>query len=559
VLVATVALVLSACTGGSDDEGAGDDTPTGPTGRVPRGGTLVVGAEEEPDCADWLSSCASLGWGLYTMQEHTMPRVFDFAKRDGVWTEVPSILLTGEPVMTTPTPERGQTVTYMINPDAVWSDGEPITSTDFKYTWNEIVSGPDVYDPTGYNLIESIDDSNPKTAVVTFSRPYAAWKSLFGAFYGVLPSHLLSGQDRRIAMTNGYSWSGGPWIATWTKGENVELTPNPNWYGEKPKLDRVVFEFQASRDAEFAAFRRGELHAIYPEPELDTVRAIRRGIPNANASYTADTGNIEALWINNEREPFNSRAVRQAFAYAIDRDAIVQRLFGALDVTEAVNTINPPIQYRYSEPEAWARYDRDIKQVNRLMSGDGWTRNGDGIWEKGGRPAFFRITSTTGDPRRALTERIVRNQLRSAGFAVQVVNQSDDQLFLTTLPSGDYEVALYAQIATSMQPGLCSIFCTVNIPSPANNGLGQNYGRVSTAADGPLTEVAMNLDETARQEAAKQADVILAEEQVALPLDPLPNIMLWSKRIVGPVHDDPLLGMFANVHQWGLRKPARAS
>jgi peptide/nickel transport system substrate-binding protein len=109
-----------------------------------------------------------------------------------------------------------------------------------------------------------------------------------------------------------------------------------------------------------------------------------------------------------------------------------------------------------------------------------------------------------------------------------------------------------------MQPGLCSIFCTVNIPSPANNGLGQNYGRVSTAADGPLTEVAMNLDEAARQEAGKQADVILAEEQVALPLDPLPNIMLWSKRIVGPVHDDPLLGMFANVHQWGLRKPERA-
>ena len=54
--------------------------------------------------------------------------------------------------------------------------------------------------------------------------------------------------------------------------------------------------------------------------------------------------------------------------------------------------------------------------------------------------------------------------------------------------------------------------------------------------------------------AAKKADKILAEDQVSLPLDPLPNILLWSKKIVGPVHDDPILGMFGNINQWGLKK-----
>jgi hypothetical protein len=41
---------------------------------------------------------------------------------------------------------------------------------------------------------------------------------------------------------------------------------------------------------------------------------------------------------------------------------------------------------------------------------------------------------------------------------------------------------------------------------------------------------------------------------VALPLDPLPNLLLWSKRIVGPVHDDPILGLFANIDRWGLAR-----
>jgi peptide/nickel transport system substrate-binding protein len=356
---------------------------------------------------------------------------------------------------------------------------------------------------------------------------------------------------------DGYDWSGGPWLARWTKGSQVELTPNRNWYGEQPRLDRVVFEFQPSSTAQFRAFRRGDILAIYPEPTLEAVQAVRRGFPNANSAFTVDTGNVEAIWINNEQPPFNSRAVRQAFAYAIDRDAIVERLFGPLGVTKAVNTINPPIQYRYSDPDAWAGYERNLQQVNRLMRADGWTKNRAGIWEKGELTTAVTIKSTTRDPRRFLIERMLRRQLRTAGFDLEIDNETTDELFLSTLPAGSYQLSLYAQVATSVQPGLCTIFCTVNIPSRANGNRGQNYGRVSTPADGPLTEVSTNLDEAAREAAGQQADVILAEEQVALPLDPLPNLLLWSRRIVGPVQDDPVLGMFANIHEWGLRKQPR--
>jgi peptide/nickel transport system substrate-binding protein len=390
--------------------------------------------------------------------------------------------------------------------------------------------------------------------VVTFSRPYAGWKSLFGAFYGVLPSHLLTGQDRAAAMTNGYDWSGGPWLADWTRGVQVELTPNPNWYGKRPRLDRVIFRFQDGTAAEFAALRRGEVLAIYPEAQPEAVRATRRGLGNVNTIYTADTGNIEAIWINNERPPFDSEAVRQALAYAVGRDAIVRRLFAPLDVTRAVNTINPPIQDAYSDPEAWSRYRRDLGEVTRLMEGDGWTKNADEVWEKDGQAAVVTITTTSGNPRRQVITRMLREQLRSAGFELTVDTVPAAELFDTILPAGNYQLSLYTQIATSLQPALCTIFCTANIPSAANDFRGQNYGRVSTAADDPLTQVTTNLDVAAGQAAGKQADQILAEEQVALPLDPLPNLLLWSRRIVGPVRDDPILGMFANIDQWGLAR-----
>ena len=49
------------------------------------GGEIVIGAEQEPDCADWIASCAGSSWGVFTMQEQTMPRVFDVVARGGQW------------------------------------------------------------------------------------------------------------------------------------------------------------------------------------------------------------------------------------------------------------------------------------------------------------------------------------------------------------------------------------------------------------------------------------------------------------------------------------------
>lgn len=213
------ALLASSCGGSEDDDGGdassgagGDDTETTVAPEdVPEGGDLVLGAEQEPDCADWISSCAGASWGYWTMNVNTMPRAFDpVLEEDGTYVYEPSILLDGEPELET---DPQQVVTYTISEDAVWNDGEPITSSDFKYTWDQIKNGEDIYDRTGYANIESVDDSDPKVAVVTYETPYAGWKGLFGGGYGVLPSHILEGEDRAALMANGYDFSGGPWIS----------------------------------------------------------------------------------------------------------------------------------------------------------------------------------------------------------------------------------------------------------------------------------------------------------------------------------------------------------
>src|SRR3984893_10592455 len=87
------------------------------------------------------------------------------------------------------TNENPFTVTYKIRPEAQWTDTAPIGADDFWYLWRQMVSHPGVVNPAGYDLITGVQSvEGGKTAVVTFSQRYPAWRELFN---DILPAHIV--------------------------------------------------------------------------------------------------------------------------------------------------------------------------------------------------------------------------------------------------------------------------------------------------------------------------------------------------------------------------------
>jgi peptide/nickel transport system substrate-binding protein len=515
------------------------------------GGSVTIAAEQELDCADWIASCAGSTWGTWTYGVHTLPRPFDQA--GGKY--VPNVLLKGEPKLEPGPPQK---VTYEINDKAQWSDAQPITSHDFTYTWQQIVTGQDILDTSGYQNIESIDDSNPKIAVVTFKRgeDYAAWRDLFGAPYGVLPSHLLEGNDRSALMTDGYDWSGGPYIGKWTRGSDITLTPNPNWYGPKPKIRTIVFQFITETTAQAEAFKTGQVDAAYPSPQAETAELF--DVPGAKHFVNARTTSLEGLFLNTDRFPFQSKKVRQAIAYSLNRNAIVKNLFGALGVTRASQSLNFDLgsgSSGYYVP-AFDKYTRDVGQVEELMRSDGWKKNSGGVWEKGGQTASFTLATTSGDTRRETTEDILRSQFERAGFEVKApyANEPSDTLFGGTLPNGNYDAALVAPVFT-FDPGLCFLFCSKNIPTQANGFSGMNVMRISSGAlDKAWADADKELDVDKRNDMIQRGQRAVADEVPAIPIDPLPDVGVWNgRKLRGPIGDNPTYGMFWNMYRWSAQ------
>ena len=230
--------------------------------------------------------------------------------------------------------------------------------------------------------IESVDTTDPKIAVVTFKKPFAAWRDLFGGFYGVLPSHILEGKNRHKEMKDGYAWSGGPWKsrAASRAGRRARrhARPEPEVLGHE--ADDREGRSSSSCPTPRPSSRRSRPARSSPSTRsrspasLDALEQSSR-----TSTYTVRHGQlVEALWINNAKFPFDSQAVRQAIGYAIDRHAIVDAALRRPRSVRArccrASTRRPS---RSTPTPAFGRATRRTQaKVNSLMTGDGWTKNG---------------------------------------------------------------------------------------------------------------------------------------------------------------------------------------
>ena len=532
-----VLLVATGCAGTSTKH----VTPTPTTDQPVKGGTLVIALAGEPSCADWLAACGTFQSGFTAMGRPTVPRALDYV--DGQYR--PTAVLAGEPVVAAGPPQR---VTYRLNPKAVWSDGQPITSSDFRYSWDQVVNGAGIANRTGFDKIESVDDTDPKTAVVTFKEAYAAWRTLFAT---ILPKHLLDGKDRGAEMKDGYSWSGGPWVIDhWTRGQEIKLVPNPRYWDKLPNLEAVVWKIIPDTAAALAAYKTGQVSLLQNLPPEATAADLH-ALPDTRPDVATSLG-VSWISFNTQKPPLDSTAVRQALAYSADRDAVVSQVLGPIkpDVKAVQSWTTPASGRWYLEP--YARYRPDPAKVAQLMGGDGWVKGTDGIWAKGGQRAQFELLGSTAKSNQ-LARQILQSQWKAAGFDVSLADVSPSAQ-ADREAKGAYDAETSGFAFPSDDPGRCSFLCSRSIPSAANANSGQNVTRVADPAlDAAWARVDAEVDDAKRLDAVKQADNLTADLVPGLPFAPgLATLVYSTARLAGPISNN-IPYPFFNLNEWYCR------
>jgi len=410
----TGAMALAACGGGGD--GGGSESGGGSGGRV------VFG--EATTWPENLFPLISAGNATSTadIEAQLLPQTYEIQPDFTVkWNEE---FLTEEPK--SEVSGDSQTVTYKINPDAVWSDGTPITADDFEFSWrlqrsSDPAAGgcPALLSTSGYDQMTAVDGADEgKTVTVTYSPPFADWQSSFaGNNSPVFPAHVMdkdSPEALCAATTAGWPLaeglpsdiSGGPWQLKKESinagQQTVVLTPNEKYWGDKPKLDQLVIQ-GIGNDPTTAVqgMSSGELNMIYPQPQLDLVDQVQALEPNVESEINFGLS-FEHLDFNTTDPILSDVRVRQAFAMALDRQQIVDQTVGQFSSDAQVlnNHIwkNNQPEYQDNAPDQYKTADPNGAKA--LLQQAGWAPGPDGILTKGGQRLAIRIDTTPNNPLR---------------------------------------------------------------------------------------------------------------------------------------------------------------
>jgi peptide/nickel transport system substrate-binding protein len=572
VLIATGltgAMALSACGGGSDS--GGDNSSGSGSGRVVYG--------EASDWPENLMPLISAGnvVSVANIEAQLLPQAyliqpdFSIAYNDALLTDEPTSQVNGDT----------QTVTYHINPDAVWSDGEQITADDFNFTW-QLQRSADPADggcatllsTTGYDQMTAVDGAdNGKTVTVTYSPPFSDWKGAFStASNPVFPKHVMD-QGSPAANCDYISagWptadglpsdiSGGPWQLKKSNINNgqqiVVLTPNENYWGEKPKLSQLVIQ-GIGNDPTTAvqALKNGEINVIYPQPQLDLVSQIDGLEPNVASAVNFGIS-FEHLDFNTTDPQLADIRVRQAFAMALDRQQIVDQTVGQFSSDAQVldNRIwlNNQPQYQDNAPAQYKK--QDVAGAKALLESAGYTLGSDGVYAKGTQRLSFKIDTTANNPLREQTINVMIPQLKAAG--IEASYNANPDIFKgpdspTSLVAGGFQIALFAWVGS---PFIASTPPIYESPAGAGGAVQQNYSRTGTPEiDALLTQWLTQTEDAQIADTGNQVDKLLWDQMATLPLYQKPTYIAYSTSVKG-VQDNPTqAGPLWNASTWSTKQ-----
>ena len=436
--------------------------------------------------------------------------------------------------------EDQKTVTFTLDPDRTWSDGEPVTSADVKWSLETLGSEGDLF--TSYTTnVTSIETPDDETVVIETKRPDA--RVVGGLFIYILPEHIW-GEVPIDEVTRTYQSElpmvgSGPYIVTeYERGQILRMEQNPEWTGTEPEFDEIQFIKYGTEDAVERALQLGEIDIVAEvqpatfeklgtQPDLETVRA-------PSPSYTELAFNLcsEENCPDAEFNPaVQDKTVRQAIAYAVDLERVND--ISALGTSFPGTGILPSFYKSFYEvPEQLYPFDPDL--ANQMLDDAGWSS--DDPRTKDGMELSFDLYVRSESQSDIQAAKLVSEMAAEIGveFNVQVVSVGK----LTELtvqkvdgvPAPAFDTFIWGWGGDPYDPSfLLSLFTTDEIGASSDSFYSNpDYDRL-------FQEQASEFDVEARKE--------LVQEMVAITQEDLPYIVLTEDPNLQAYRTDKLAGV----------------
>jgi len=297
----------------------------------------------------------------------------------------------------------GKVWTFYLRRDVAWHDGYPFTAHDVVFTFNAILN-PKV---NSVRRSDYIIDGEPikfraldkYTVQANLPKPFAPF--LVRSGMSIIPKHLLQGQDINTAKFNRKPIGTGPFkFSEWVTGNHLIVVRNPNYYLGSPRLAEIIFKIIPDENARLVALEAGEIDETGIPPK-DYKRM--KSLEGINV-FEFDSLVYTYLGFNSANPKFADTRVRQALAYATNKEQIVSLLFKGL--ASPAYAPSAPISWAYNDDVA--KYPYNPEKAKKLLS------------EAGVENLEFTILVNQGNKEREKAAVILQQQYKKIGVKVKI-------------------------------------------------------------------------------------------------------------------------------------------
>jgi peptide/nickel transport system substrate-binding protein len=434
----------------------------------------------------------------------------------------------------TVTSANPQVITLDFNPKAHWTDGTPLSWQDIKAQWQALNgSNPDFQAVTnqGYVDISSVTQGKtPTEAVITFSKQFAEWQSLFTRLSPLYPRSVnATPTSFNTSLAQGPPLvSAGPFkVQSFDKNKNtIVMVRNPDWWGTKPVLSKLIFQVVA-RDNRADAISNNE---ITWTPLFASADLYRRAQQMSNVVIReAVAANFNDVWFNGRPGAlFSDQKLRVAVARGIDPTAMTKAAIGTIEpnpVPIGDHLYTPGTKYHVDHTNLLSYNPAEAKKE---LAADGWQQvAGQPYRTKNGKELDVSILDSTGDDQVGLQmNKLEIGQLAAIGVKATVDAEPDAQVSALT-DKGQWDIENNGWLVSPFPVSRTSSHYVLD-----PNNMGSNYEQIGNRDINALYQQAnTTLDPVARAKLGNQIDTLLWQEGVDVPLFQSPGVAVVSKKV----------------------------
>jgi peptide/nickel transport system substrate-binding protein len=428
--------------------------------------------------------------------------------------------------------DDGQTYTFTLHDGVKFHDGRVLTSTDVKYTLDLVFSSQfgksaSFYEGTGADkrsLIKSVETPDERTVVVTLVKP---WGGLLSNLVpvAIIPKDSYESQKEHPLGTGPFKF-----IRYDSAQQVCDMEAFPEYWEGAPKLQQVRVRVISDMNALQAELQSGRVD-IAPLPTSLSPDAIKRLEQDPNLQVKAFSGsNVNLLTLNTAAPPLDNVKVRQAIAYAIDRDSLIKNLL--LGFGKIAHSIIPEESWAYSPGQT---YSYDPAKAKQLLDEAGFRDpDGDGPRMRFDKPVVYKLSGSSMAGRQYAG--VIQNYLKEVGIPVEIQTPEQNTL-LDELRRGNFQIAYSQWVGGNQDPIFYKdLFATSEIPTQTRTS--RNRSRYSNKELDALLEEAVNtFDRQKGLELYKKIQDIVSRDVPVFPMWYQSNIVI-AKKNVGNIQVD---------------------